>query len=175
MAHENLQIADGEWITFPGGELEGRRPKALCQACRERLKHTAAGHAEVMGSRPLCFRCYRAGLARERALRAAGQFDTASEARFQCALPFEPVNRLRLEMLRAERASERATMNAGAGRFTSRGRQAQINAQRALQTIAAGLTACQAARPEQERVLAESVHAAELQLPETWIPFVVSR
>ena len=32
---------------------------------------------------PLCFQCYRAELEREKALKAAGQLETASEARFR--------------------------------------------------------------------------------------------
>jgi hypothetical protein len=175
MREKNLQIADGEWITFPGGELEGRRIGVLCQPCREHLNRGASARAETPRARPLCFRCYRAGLARESAFAAAGQLDTASEARFQCTLPFEPVNRARLETLRAERASVRATMNAGAGQFSSRRRRAQIAARRTLQAVAAGLKAHRAAPGERRRVMAESVHAAEMQLPEAWIPFVVSR
>ncbi len=57
---------------------------------------------------PLCFECYRVDLARERALQAARHLNTASEARFQDSLPFEPINRARLERLRAERATVRA-------------------------------------------------------------------
>jgi hypothetical protein len=29
--------------------------------------------------------------------------------------------------------------------------------------------------PEERRVFAAAVHAAELQLPESWLPFVVAR
>src|SRR5581483_7769052 len=111
------EIADGEWITFPGGELEGRRPRVLCAACREALKRDAARPAAAGAAqqpRPLCFQCYRAELARERALKAAGELDTASEARFQCTLPFEPVNRARLDRLRGERLLARAAAQAGA-------------------------------------------------------------
>ena len=35
------QPVDGEWVTFKGGELEGKRPKALCPACRKQLGHMA--------------------------------------------------------------------------------------------------------------------------------------
>src|SRR4030095_10681221 len=104
MAHETRQIVQEEWVTFPGGELEGKRPKALCEACREALKRDAAtGPADRRAPRPLCFQCYRAELERERALRAAGQLDTASEERFQIQLPFEPVNVPRLAMLKVAR------------------------------------------------------------------------
>src|ERR1700682_4166741 len=90
------QVAEDEWVGFPGGELEGKRPKRVCPCCRP--PHT------------LCFQCYRAELDRERALQAAGHLDTASSERFHSALPFEPVNRPRLERLRAERAASRVKM-----------------------------------------------------------------
>src|SRR5262245_8629727 len=53
---------EDEWGLFPGGELEAPRPKALCEACRYR---------QPDGRKPpLCFGCYRAHLARERAIQA---------------------------------------------------------------------------------------------------------
>jgi hypothetical protein len=106
-------------------------------------------------------------LDRERALKAAGQLDTASDDRFQTTLPFEPIDRPRLQMLRGERAAERAVLQMGTGRYVDKRRQAQIAARHALQQIAAGLQVRGA-------VLA-AIHAAELQLPEAWLPFVVSR
>lgn len=159
-----LQVIDAEWITFPGGELEGQPPKARCPACRAR-----GGRP---GSRaPLCFQCYRAELDRERALKAAGQLDTASDERFQTALPFEPIDMPRLQMLRvaraAERAAERAGLQMGAGHYVDKRRQAQIAARHALQQIAAGVQARGASLA--------AIHAAELQLPDAWLPFVVSR
>jgi hypothetical protein len=71
----------------------------------------------------------------------------------------------------------------GTGRFMDRRRQAQIAARHAFQQIAASLRAPTAPGPsspelrrrEQERVVAAAFHAAELQLPESWLPFVVSR
>src|SRR5438128_1863406 len=99
-------IKDSDWVGFPGGELEGKRPKALCPACREDvggLWTRRSGHAD-RGRRTLCFQCYRAEIDRDRALKAAGGLDTASVERFQTALPFEPVNRARLEMLKADRS-----------------------------------------------------------------------
>src|SRR3954467_5417821 len=121
------EMADTEWMTFPGGELEGRPPRVLCPACREQLRREAVRPVRATASaqsKPLCFQCYRAELVRERALQAAGQLNTASDARFQCTLPFEPVNRARLERLRAERAAARAVVHAGAGRYVDRRRQA---------------------------------------------------
>ena len=141
------QVVDSDWVVSPGGELEGKRPKALCQACRDRRFRSGS-------AAPLCFQCYRVDLDRERALQAAGQLDTASDERFQAALPFAPVNTRRLDMLRAERAGERGAMQRGGGR---EGRQ----------EIAAGLKG--------HRVPMSAIHAAELQLPEAWLPFVVSR
>ena len=81
----NPQPVENEWVEFPGGELEGKRPNALCPACREQLKRAAAGaHApgparpREHAARTLCFQCYRAGLDRARTLKAAGQIDTLS-------------------------------------------------------------------------------------------------
>ena len=175
------QVVESEWIEFPGGELEGTRPKALCQACRARLKALAEapdGRA-VSGERrqPLCFQCYRAELDRHRALKAAGQLDTASERRFQSALPFEPVNHARLERLKADRLAVRASFQAGAGQFIDKRRRAQIAARHALQHLAAGLLARDASgRPltsesDRRESLAAAAHAAELQLPDSWLPF----
>src|SRR5947209_1048943 len=93
------QLLDGEWVCFPGCELEGTRSKALCPACREAVRRQAAGRAEVHRRRTLCFQCYRAEIERMRAILAAGRLDTASEARFQCGLPFEPVDAHRLARL----------------------------------------------------------------------------
>jgi hypothetical protein len=149
-------------------------------ALEGRLLPRPAGHRPANA---LCFQCYRAELDRERALRAAGDIDTASSERFQSALPFEPVNLSRLARLRTEHAASRVMMQAGAGRFVDQRRRAQIAARHALQQIAAGLRARTASVPpspalrrrEQERKMASAVHAAELQLPECWLPFVVSR
>ena len=153
------QLADKEWVTFPGGELEGERPRAVCPACRAALK---AGRSPA--ARTLCFQCYRADLDRQRALRAAGDLDTASEARFQSQLPFEAVDVARLKTLKAARAEVR-TQHAGG--FDDRRRRAQIDARHALQTIAASLRA--------HGLSPDAIHAAELQLPEAWLPYVVAR
>jgi hypothetical protein len=174
-------VAETEWVAFPGGELEGARPRALCEACRARLKAQAVeGGGRVVSRAPLCFQCYRTELDRGRALRRAGRLDTASEARFQCTLPFEPVNLARLERLRAQRASARAAEQNGIGRFADRRRRAQIAARHAVQRIASGLQARDAtgalvaAPRDRQRALAAAAHAAELQLPDAWLPFVVS-
>lgn len=168
-AEAGVEVIDNEWVTFPGGELEGRRPKARCASCRQ-------GSTEAGGRRgTLCFECYREELNRERALKAAGELDTASEERFQCGLPFEPVNGPRLGMLRAERARSRAASQDGLARFADRRRQAQIAARRALQQIASSLRGRGAADAEQLRAMMAAAHAAELQLPESWLPFVVAR
>ena len=142
-------------MTFPGGELEGKRPNVLRPTCREKLRAAAAGgtsHSALRTSAPphqlLCFECYRATVQRERALRAAGELDTASEERFQFQLPLEPVNRSRLARLRAERATERVASQAGAGRYVDRRRHAKSEARHALQHIVANLRA-KRARSEQ--------------------------
>ena len=114
---------------------------------------------------------------------AAGQLDTASEARFQGVLPLEPVNRPRLAALKAARTTARLVENSGGGRFEARCharchdrlRRAQIAARHALQAIGAGLAAHQMSAAVHGQVMAAAIHAAELQLPESWLPFVVSR
>lgn len=163
-AQDHAQTIAKEWVTFPGGELEGTRPKALCPTCRDRP------------TRPtLCFQCYRVDLDRERALRAAGELDTASDARFQSQLPFEPVNRVRLDTLKAARIDARATASQGIGQYADKRRHAQIEARHALQAIAAGLHARQLTPAAQTQAMASAIHAAELQLPDAWLPYVVSR
>jgi hypothetical protein len=172
------QVVDKDWVSFPGGELEGQRPKTLCRACREALQReaSAASHPAPGTSTPhpaprtphlLCFQCYRAELDRERALAVAGQLDTASDARFQTQLPFEAVNTARLQALKAERAEARVVATRGIGQYVDKRRQAQIAARHALQSIATGLKARQ--------IPVDAIHAAEMQLPDAWLPFVVSR
>lgn len=185
-------VKDSDWAGFPGGELEGKRPKTLCPACRRQLQDMCSarlldrrslgegGQACRDGVRPpLCFQCYRAEIDRDRALKAAGELDTASAERFQTALPFEPVNRPRLEMLKAERSTARvSTLATNSGKFADRRRQAQIAARHALQRIATGLvgnSTWKLTPADREREIAAAIHAAELQLPESWLPFVVSR
>ncbi|MEP7310521.1 MAG: hypothetical protein ABJA98_33880 [Acidobacteriota bacterium] len=128
-----------------------------------------------MARQALCFQCYRLDLDREKALEAAGQLDTASEARFQEALPFHAVDQVRLSMLKADRAAARVISHAGVGRFANRRRQAQITARHALQAIGEGLRRHQLEGAARERVVAAAVHAGELHFPESWLPFVVSR
>ena len=187
MSHEIAQVVDEEWIRFPGGELEGKRPKAMCPACRDQLKRAATAQTATATRLLLCFQCYRAQLDRERALKAAGELDTTSSARFQFGLPFEPVNKPRLAMLKAERTTARATRQAGAGLYVDKRRRAQIAARHALHGMAAGLRARQlvpvdnvnkvdkVAEVERDRLMTGALHAAELQLPESWLPFVVAR
>jgi len=171
----NETVAD-EWVTFPGGELEARRPRVLCAACRESLKRSAlAGTATAAPKaavrQPLCFQCYRADLDRNRALDAAANLETGSVERFQAQLPFEQVDRGRLAQLKSERASARATTS----RYETDRRRAQINARHALQNLAAGLRSRGLRAADRDRAIFEAVHAAELQLPEAWLPFVVAR
>lgn len=181
MSSRNPDPVAEQWVSFPGGELEGRRPKALCPSCREALKLEALNmqHPPPGSRKTLCFACYRAELDRQKAIGVAGQLDTASEARFQYQLPFEPVDQPRLEMLKADRQAARIAHRATpAGPFADRRRVAQIEARHALQQIAAGLKARAASKADRAQALAAVAsvfHAAELQLPESWIPFVMSR
>jgi hypothetical protein len=172
------QVEEKDWIGFPGGELEGQRPRVLCPACRVQASQPFGSSQ----TRLLCFQCYRLSLDRDRALRAAGHIQTASEERFQTSLPFEPVDVPRLERLRGERAEARtALQQSSIGRFVDRRRRAQIDARHALQRISAGLAARDASgrlvtsAEERRQQLAAAAHAAEMQLPESWLPFVLAR
>jgi hypothetical protein len=151
------RLPDDEWVAFPGGELEGRRPRTLCPACRARRSSRLKAPETERPPRTICFQCYLADFERRRALGTAGEA-------VQPQLPLEPVHRARLEALKAERATTRAEMRTGARRFEYRRRLAQIAARYALRSGA----------PDPRRVAA-AMHAAELQLPESWMPFVVSR
>jgi hypothetical protein len=169
------EVTETEWVTFPGGELAGQRPTGMCPACRERLRTTAGRVPSPEPRAAVCFQCFRVDQARQRALGAARDLHTASEARFQTTLPFEPVNRARLDRLRAERSAARASLKTGAGRFVDRRRHAQIAARHALDRIAAGLRSRGVREPVRHPAVADAIHAAELQLPAAWLPFVVSR
>ena len=151
MSKRTFRNLQADWAVFPGGELEGQRPRVLCRACRR-------GGSGQAGT--LCFQCYRAHLDRDRALRAAANLDTGSEARFQEVLPFEPIQTARLVRLKVERQRARDLAGAGLGRLADRRRRAQMAAREALRGIAARTSV---------------IHAAELQLPSAWLPFVLSR
>ena len=168
------QLVEREWVSFPGGELQAPRPTVLCPACRAKL-HARASERSNLLNQPLCFACYRASVERERALKAAGELNTASDARFQSTLPFEPVNRSRLAHLQTERAASRIAARSGVGQYVDKRRHAQIAARRVLERIVIGLRERNATNAERDRVLTNATHAAELQLPEAWLPFVVSR
>jgi hypothetical protein len=78
-------------------------------------------------------------------------------------------------MLKAERTEARAAAVIGVGRFVDQRRRAQIAARHALQTIAAGLRTHHLDATDRDREMAMAIHAAELQLPDAWLPFVVAR
>jgi hypothetical protein len=188
MAHEDYQPVENDWVSFPGGELEGQRPGALCPACRKAREQAASarrpvtrndqsGGDGISGGRLLCFQCYRAGLDRNRALRAAAVLNTASEERFQAQLPFETVDKPRLQMLKAARSRTHVVGGNRPDGFADRRRRAQMAARHALQAaIALGHPGDRAggSLPDRARAVAAAIHAAELQLPESWIPFVVA-
>ena len=175
--------SDIDWTPFSGGELEGKRPRALCHECRGAARRNGsvdgpAGHVPPVKP-ALCFLCYRVELERNRQIKAAGELDTASEARFQSALPFEPVNASRLARLKAERHEARSTARVGPGCYVEKRRRAQIEARHALSRIFQGLKARRITDRGEPRACASvfdaATRAAELQLPESWLPFVVSR
>jgi len=81
-------------------------------------------------------------------------------------------------MLKAERSQARILGGSGPGGFADRRRRAQIEARHAVQAIICPSDARQDAAsrlPDRARAIAAAIHAAELQLPESWLPFVVSR
>jgi len=170
-----VQVADGEWVPFPGGELEGKRPDVRCRACRVK---GSRGHGTI------CFQCYRATLARERQLKAAGALDTASVQRFETTGPFAPIDHARVQLLRADRLAARAVAPTRDRQYADRRRQAQIAARHALQRIGAGLRTRAASTAQvgssdgmgaldSQRL--ETIRATEMakaRLPESWLPFV---
>jgi hypothetical protein len=189
MAQDDLHLTENNWISFPGGELEGQRPRSLCPACRDARNRAAGaersswsiGGSSASRARTVCFQCYRADLERNRSLSAAGQLNTATTARFQGQLPFESVGISRLQMLKAERSHARVLAASGPGRFdrfADRRRRAQIAARHAIESAISGCRDRHSGSvPVADRAgaIAAAIHAAELQLPESWLPFVVSR
>ena len=117
------QVGEGQWVTLPGGELEGRRPIVLCGPCRMRRAIGAERKA-------VCFECYKADARRQRAFESAASLDTGSTERLQSGLPFEAVDRPRLERLKGERVAARQQLRVGVGRFVDKRRHAQIAARR---------------------------------------------
>ncbi len=177
--HQAPAVTESDWAAFPGGELEGKRPAALCPDCRGTLRLAAAS-----GSRParpaLCFQCYRLELERTRALRGAAALDTASEARFQSLLPFEPVNRPRLARLKVERETARVAARAGAGLYIEKRRRAQIEARHALARIVHGIRERRVGHEavpllQRQPLAAPRVPARALEYPASWLPFVVAQ
>ena len=167
------QLLQAEWVPFAGGELEGRQPKALCSDCRSKLSLAAKGTRSADPQKPtLCFSCYRLEMERERALKAAGELNTASEERFQCALPLEKVNYARLGRLKMEREVARR-QQAVSSPYVDRRRQAQLKARHALGRLAEGPRAYRLVQ-EQKRAVMQS-RAAQVPLPDAWLPFVASR
>ena len=69
----------------------------------------------------------------------------------------------------------RAAANQGIGFYVDTRRHAQIAARHSLQQIAEGLKARRVATAAAAKALEEATHAAELQLPDAWLPFVLSR
>lgn len=167
---------DIDWTPFPGGELEGARPKAQCPSCRARTARDSA--AAASGKPALCFQCYRSDIEKNRKLKAAAELDTASDARFQCTLPFEPVNTSRLARLKVEREEARTKARAGAGSYVEKRHRAQIDARHALARLLHGLKQRELTGGSQvkRRAAADmAIRAAEMQLPESWLPFVVAQ
>ena len=169
-------VPDTDWTPFPGGELEGAADTALCPACRLAARDQATGEARCPA---LCFQCFRLGVERNRKLREAGDLNTASEARFQTSLPFEPVNHARLTRLKAERQQARTMAREGVGVYIEKRRRAQVEARHALVTIFQGLKQRRLTSAS-EWVTTRSTcpvppNASDLQLPASWLPFVAAQ
>ena len=177
MGDKNSQNVADEWVSFPGGELQGKRPNSRLTDPTDPIHATDRAH-QAHPTHPagtLCFQCFRAGLDRDRALKAAGELDTATDGRFQFVLPLEPIDQARLSMLKGDRAVARAEARQGAGELVDRRRRAQIEARHVLHGVFAGLRSRQLPASLRESQSASATHAAELQLPDAWLPFVVSR
>ena len=168
---------DIDWVPFPGGELEGSRTRALCPQCRVR-ELRAALRKQPVPVGPACFQCYRLAVERDRKLKDAGELDTASDERFQTALPFEPVNTSRLARLKVERTQAQAKAKP-AGGYAARQARARIEARHALASVVVGLrhrmAAGQMSAAARRAQMDMATRAAELQLPEAWLPFVAAQ
>jgi hypothetical protein len=77
-------------------------------------------------------------------------------------------------VLKVERAAARAVLHEGPGRFEARRRAAQIAARHTLERIEAALDTRNADPATRQRVMLTVAHAAELQFPESWLPFVIA-
>jgi hypothetical protein len=182
MAQDDSRSGGDEWRPFPGGELEGKPATVRCTACLDEFNRGSVDQGRsaygTPRARTLCFQCYRAQMDRNRALRAAATLHTASEARFQSQLPFEPVDKPRLRVLKCERSRALEVTFQSHGDSMIRRRRAQIAARHALGRVAADLERRHrgaAADRDRDRAMALALRAAELQLPESWLPFVVAR
>ena len=79
-------------------------------------------------------------------------------------------------MLKADRAEARATASQGIGQYADKRRQrADSGAPRAADDRGRPQGASADAGRDRRETMASAIHAAELQLPEAWLPFVVSR
>lgn len=167
-------LPDIDWVPFPGGELEGVAAKVCCPACKIAVRQAAG----VSHKPALCFQCFRLGVERNRKLKAAGELDTASEARFQTSLPFAPVDHARLTRLKHERQEARVAAGVGSGGFIVKRRRAQIEARHALAMIVQGLKQrrlAEGGRPAHTSRVNVPRPAANVQLPESWLPFVAAQ
>jgi hypothetical protein len=123
-----------EWGTFPGGELDAPRPRAVCADCRDRT--------DARERRPLCFACYRAHLTRERAIqqvlaRTFEPFPADTPGADSVSEPVQPtlpalVSAVVPGNVRRFAAVPRTADDPRYTLFTHRRRQAQIAARRAL-------------------------------------------
>ena len=122
--HRKLLKKNG--LRFQAASWKGSGPRCMCPACRLRAFRASASQGRAPRTRraspesrapsPESRSVFSATASTRRAsgrCSAARNLNTASEARFQDSLPFEPVNRARLERLRAERSTARAALKSG--------------------------------------------------------------
>jgi hypothetical protein len=72
-----------------------------------------------------------------------------------------------------QRAREAAVL--GIGRFADKRRRAQLAAREALRAIGDGRRVRGGPAAGRHETMSSAIHAAELQLPAAWLPFVLSR
>ena len=174
-------LKDSDWVGFPGGELEGKRPKALCPACRDgpsapgrratgptpscplfpMLPRRNRPRSRPQGGGPAGHRV--GGAVPDRAAVRAGQPAAARDAEGGA------IDRARLDA-RNEFGQVCRPQASGADRRAPRA-AADRSGPRRQQCVEADAPG----NDVREREMAAAIHAAELQLPESWLPFVVSR
>lgn len=86
------------------------------------------------------------------------------------------MNTSRLARLKVEREDARVKAREGAGSYIEKRHRAQIDARHALARLLHGLKQRELTGAGQgQRAAGMAMRAAEMQLPESWLPFVVAQ